>query len=340
MKSGLFVTLCVAAPLALGCRTNPNQVLMEQEHRRLEDCNYNLENELDQCERENEDLQRQITSLKQGGAVAPNGAVGVPPPPRVITPPPDIPQLPKIDLGTPDDPPSNRPPAERPSPGGRDSDDKSGGSAPPASVGRVVRDGDVRTASVADADQADRIVMSRLFSGGRSSQGKPPDDGITVVFNPRTASGQTIEAPGDVAIVLIDPQLDGEASRVARWDFAAVEVASHYRRSGIGGGYHFELLWPDAPPKHGDLRLFVRLTPPDGRKLQADQPIHVRLAGEAASSWTKAATPEHWEAASGEDSPDDDHSPPPAAAPRERDPEPAADKVIADKHRPEWSPFR
>jgi hypothetical protein len=342
MKSGLFVLLCVAAPLALGCRTNPNQVLMEQEHRRLEDDNNDLENQLDQCERENESLKHELATLKQNGPAAPDGRDGAPPPPRIITPPPEIPQLPKIDLGTPDDPPSTKPaPAERPSTGGRNHDEKSGDSAPPSSVGRVVRDGDVRTASAAAPGQADRIVISRLFSGGRSSGSKPPDDGITVVFNPRTASGQAIEAGGDVAIVLIDPQLHGDASRIARWDFAAVEVASHYRRSGIAGGYHFELLWPDAPPKHGDLQLFVRLTTPDGQKLQADLPIHVRLAGEATQSWTKAATAEHWEAASGDDAPEElpghHDSQPAETAPRGRDPEPPA---VADKHHAEWSPYR
>ncbi len=36
------------------------------------------------------------------------------------------------------------------------------------------------------------------------------------------------------------------------------------------GGMVFNLRWPTAPPQHGSLQLFVRLTTPDGRKLVAD----------------------------------------------------------------------
>jgi hypothetical protein len=79
----------------------------------------------------------------------------------------------------------------------------------------------------------------------------------------------------------------------------------------------------------------VRLTTADGQKLQNSLPIHLRLAGAPAGSWTKSASPEHWEAASGDETADDGHSPPPAPT-RHRDPAPP----VAEKRGVEWSPYR
>ena len=38
-------------------------------------------------------------------------------------------------------------------------------------------------------------------------------------------------------------------------------------------GLQFELPWPAEPPKNRDLRLFVRFTTPDGKKITTDAPI-------------------------------------------------------------------
>ena len=83
-------------------------------------------------------------------------------------------------------------------------------------------------------------------------------------------------APGDVSIVVVDPALAGREARIARWNFDADEVAQHVRRNRDGGSLHFELPWP-TPPQHSDLRLFVRFTTYDGRRLEANLPIEVQL---------------------------------------------------------------
>ncbi len=194
-----------------------------------------------------------------------------------------------------------------------------------------------------------------MLTGGHSSTGKPPDDGLVVVFSARDSSGQTISAAGDVAIVVIDPQLEGAASRIARWDFAAVEVASHYRQTGLTRGFHFDLVWPEAAPRHRELKLFVRVTTPEGHRLEAEQAIHVRVAGDSANTWTKAAAPDGWEPATSDNDADEHPAPPPIVANNSAKPRPreavvdrgaAADEsesdppITAAAHRPAWSPYR
>ena len=80
-----------------------------------------------------------------------------------------------------------------------------------------------------------------------------------------------------MAIVVVDPAVAGPEARVARWDFSAKEAKPHYRETLFGKAYRFDLLWPHDAPQHEKLKLFVRLTTPDGQRLEAQQTIHVRL---------------------------------------------------------------
>ena len=73
------------------------------------------------------------------------------------------------------------------------------------------------------------------------------------------------------------------AARIARWNFDSDEVAEHVRRNRDGGidcnsnfpGQHHR--------EHSDLRLFVRFTTYDGRRLEANLPIEVQLADDTAA---------------------------------------------------------
>jgi hypothetical protein len=110
-----------------------------------------------------------------------------------------------------------------------------------------------------------------------------------VVIEQRDASDDRVLAPGDVSIVVVDPALTGPESRIARWNFESDEVAGHVRKNHDGGSLQFELPWPKLP-EHSDLRLFVRFTTFDGRRLEANLPIDVKLAESNPNGWTKAKT--------------------------------------------------
>ena len=107
-----------------------------------------------------------------------------------------------------------------------------------------------------------------------------------MVVEPRDRAGRTVDAPADMSVVVIDPALEGNAARVARWDFTAAETAAMFRRSGSSLAIHLTMAWPGDPPAHHKLHLFVRYVTADGRKLQADQPIEVALAGDRTTRWT------------------------------------------------------
>jgi hypothetical protein len=138
----------------------------------------------------------------------------------------------------------------------------------------------------------DRIVLNPNLTGALDAQNQATARVLSVSIEQRDASDARVLAPGDVSIVVVDPALDGRAGRIARWDFESDEVAQHVRRNREGGSLQFELPWP-TPPQHNDLRLYVRFTTFDGRRLEANLPIDVPLAdfGFVDHGWRKSSMP-------------------------------------------------
>jgi hypothetical protein len=266
----LGISLIALPLLALGCRTNPNQLLLEQESRMLEDKVYHLQAMLEDSHaareatvRENEALKREIAGGDSGAGptVPPTGSPAEPTRPSRRRDAPKL-EAPTIELPE----PSDTPPMDA-APGG----DGAGLEGLPT-----------------------QLVINKRLTGGMDRDGRDGDEGIMVVVEPRDAAGHLIQSPGAVSVVVMDPALEGAATRVARWDFAAGEVTNFYRKSPFGPGLQFELPWPSQPPKHRDLRVFVRLTNAEGTKITSDAAIDVRSPSDPprAKSWsaTESAT--------------------------------------------------
>lgn len=134
------------------------------------------------------------------------------------------------------------------------------------------------TSSAASARVAE-IALNDSLTGGYQTDPQQGDHGIVVVLEPRDAQGRLVEAPAPVSVVVVDPALEGQAARVARWDFTAEQLATLHRKGAWGEGYHLEMLWPSTAPAHENLQLFVRYVTSDGRKLETQRKIRVAVAG-------------------------------------------------------------
>jgi hypothetical protein len=145
-----------------------------------------------------------------------------------------------------------------------------------------------------DSRHVSQLGLNRQLTSGYDTDGRPGDDGLVVVIQPRDARGRSVEAPADVSVVLLDPAYRGEAgterslARVARWDLTAAETAARFRKAARDGSMQLDLPWPADPPRHGQLYLFVRYTTSDGRNLQAEGPIEIALPGQAGRRWVPA----------------------------------------------------
>jgi len=130
------------------------------------------------------------------------------------------------------------------------------------------------------------LFLNPLATGGADFNGQPGDDGLRIVVEPRNASDQFVAEAGTISVVLLDPDREGEAARVARWDFDQSATRQLLAASTPGRGIKLEMPWPAAAPDANRLKLFVRYETPDGRRLQADREIFVAQPGQVISRWT------------------------------------------------------
>jgi hypothetical protein len=149
------------------------------------------------------------------------------------------------------------------------------------------------SSAAATSARVAQITLNSSLTGGIGSEMTLSDHGLLVVVEPRDITGKIIDAPGDISAVLYDTELSGEGSRVGRWDFTAAETSALLRPSP-DHGIHLILPWNAGPPEHGKLKLFVRYTTEDGRKLQIERPVTVALAHDtpAPSPQRRSSPPE------------------------------------------------
>jgi hypothetical protein len=170
----------------------------------------------------------------------------------------------------------------------------------------------VSGSSIFDNQTIAQITLHPSLTGGIGS-GTAGDEGLLVVVEPRDFAGKIVPFAGETSVALIDPALSGEQARLARWDFSAAQT-ERMIHTGSDAGIHLRLKWRSLP-EHDRLKVFVRYSTRDGRKLQAEQIIAVA---------TGAAVMQ----------------PEVAQHPDPRDRHDTSDPHPAKHERPQWSPDR
>ncbi len=335
-RFALIVALALLSAFSAGCRTDPAIPLLERENFLLENRVYDLEDALKRCQRELGECRGQpiIVEAPAGGQAAEsasppraaprrpaaeagpeeNGGAFAPPTRRVppARPKPEITVPPRVEPGKPV--PEGTVPDRfkveaaappKPAPSGP----VGHGAAPPP-----------RPAPAASNTQVAQISLNRQFTCGYNADGQPGDEGIMASIEPRDSAGNVVSAAAPISVVVLDPAEQGQAARVARWDFSAAEIAAMVQSMRLADGIHLAMTWPGAAPRHERLHLFVRYTTDDGRKLEANTPIEVTTLGRQARAPRPAIS-----------------SAPPTARPLRPDPAPAAPAsppVVAEESGP------
>ncbi len=300
MKSWQLVLLGLAPLLIAGCRTDPAIPILERQL-------YHKDQEINQLRWQIEDMQDALNSCpEQSGQREPQsrpyrdhrGSNGMKPPetelgtptnrvPKSLSPggslPSDIPTVPEGIQG----PTRNRSSDDGPALEG----DPGRFSFRPGRVTMASMQSAVPLRATGDSRRVASISIDPAISGGIDSGDGSGDRGLLVAVQPRDARGRMVAAPAEVHVTAFDRSLRGEAARIARWDFSPAETASLFCRTVNGGAIHLAMGWPDHPPTHNKLQLFVRYVTRDGRSLDASRPVEIALPGQRTARWTPAEIP-------------------------------------------------
>ncbi|HEY1068420.1 MAG TPA: hypothetical protein VGE52_20015 [Pirellulales bacterium] len=121
------------------------------------------------------------------------------------------------------------------------------------------------------------MTLDRRLTGGLNIDGRRGDEGVAAVVELRNDKNEIVNVPAAITVVVVDPSLPAERSRVARWDLKPNQTMNAFRKSLLGQGAHFQLAWAGSPPQSKKLQMHVRAITADGRVFRAERPIHVDL---------------------------------------------------------------
>lgn len=130
------------------------------------------------------------------------------------------------------------------------------------------------------------LFLNPTQTGSADFDGQPGDDGLRIVLEPRNSDNDYVPEAGPLSIVLLDPEREGEAARIARWDFDRTNSRQLLAASGDKRGLQLEVPWPAAAPSANKLKLYVRYETDDGRKLVADRDVYLNAQAQAVDRWT------------------------------------------------------
>jgi hypothetical protein len=306
MKTWPIALMTLACLLVGGCRTDPATVLLERENRLLEDEIYRLRGVIEDykdgllpisgeivgCEdgliiedtspvRSRRDRGTSSSSRTRRREGKPRIVVPEVTVPRESVPEGELPDILRRPAGVPaPEPAENTPETELSSPPRFESSSTSP-ATPPAELELTGAELPLLP------DDSRRVAKIRLIgdlTGGLNTDRQSGDEGVQAVLQLFDGKGHPLIAPADVSIAVLDPALPGESARVARWDFPPQTTAEMFCTDGKRVALFLDAPWPEAPPQHQNLHLFVRYITRDGRRLQVDQPIKVALPGEPISS--------------------------------------------------------
>jgi len=135
------------------------------------------------------------------------------------------------------------------------------------------------------------LFLNPTLTGAADFDGRPGEDGLRIVLQPRNSDNEFVPEAGPLSVVLLDPERQGEGARIARWDFDQSNSRQLLAASD-NRGIKLEVPWPAAAPHANYLKLYVRYETPDGRKLVADKDIYLNAQATAISGWTPRAQEE------------------------------------------------
>ena len=353
MNARLLWVGALAALAAAGCRTDPRISSLEEENRLLGDRVYELEDLVNRYEQGFQDGQSAASGSSSPAATRPGGILGpsILRPSRGSTAPaaqhPGTLDTPRVEVPAQATPQGQVPATLRTGPSAPPAATAPGPGKPPAPQQNRAPSGGAWRAGTASAQVAS-ITLGSTFTGGYNADGLPGDEGITASIEPRDAQGQLVAAAAPVSVVVLDPAEKGDAARIARWEFSAEEIAAMAQSTRLSEGIHLAMLWPDRPPVHGRLHLFVRYSTSDGRRLQADQPLVVEMPGRQARRWTSLVPSARSRPSSPAVPPSTRvvgaATPPPSLAPQPRvaarSAPPVAESTPPRRKTPVWSPTR
>ncbi len=114
-------------------------------------------------------------------------------------------------------------------------------------------------------------------TGGLDEDGKPGDEALQVLVEPRDIDGHTLKTPGTLFIAAQEILPEGLKRPLSQWEISGEALHRSWRSGLITTGYSVVLPWKTWPTTE-KVRVVARFVLADGRAFEAEKDVTIRLA--------------------------------------------------------------
>jgi len=118
------------------------------------------------------------------------------------------------------------------------------------------------------------LVLGRQ-TGGLDSDGKPGDEALQVLVEPRDGDGHTVMAAGTLTVRAAEIVREGLKKPLCSWEVTGDALRHSWKNGLLTTGYYLVLPWKTWPSSD-KVRVIAQLTLGDGRVFEAEKDVTVR----------------------------------------------------------------
>ncbi len=139
-------------------------------------------------------------------------------------------------------------------------------------------------------DKIVEIGFHPTMCRGHNFDDRPGDDGLYLVVTPVNATGQVLNHPGTLTVIVEDAAETKDHGRIAAWEITAEQLAETLEPIGAAQGFHLSLPWQGKLPTSKVVTVYLRYSNAVGRTLVNQREVHLRIPTTEQPVWTPRKT--------------------------------------------------
>lgn len=118
------------------------------------------------------------------------------------------------------------------------------------------------------------VLINKSVSQGKNTDGRPGDDGVEILLQPKAADGSVVDEAGNLTVSIIDPAADQGERQIGKWTFLKEEALLFFAEDEFDNrGILLELKWDKKIPTNKRLTVYVRFETSDDRIMETTSDI-------------------------------------------------------------------
>ncbi len=130
------------------------------------------------------------------------------------------------------------------------------------------------------------LAFHPVLSRSMDLDGKPGDDGVFLVLQPKNQLGQLVDEHAKLTVVVLDPALPEDRARIGFREYSPAEVKAKMNPIGSQAGIHLQLPWNGPNPTADRVIVFAKYTFSNEQEVIGSREIMLTADAQMKTVWT------------------------------------------------------